>query len=85
MQRDCLILFRSLTYAQRASHILERGGITATIRRAPQGLTDRGCTYSIRLRAQHLGRALALLKQRGLEHGKVFQMSEGGVWQEVLA
>lgn len=83
MQQDCLILFRSLTYAQRAAHALERSGFTATIRKAPPGLTDRGCTYSVRIRARNLSRALTLLQQRGLEHGKVFVSAPDGGWQEV--
>ena len=83
MPQDCLILFRSLTYAQRAAHLLERSGMTATVRKAPQGLTDRGCTYCVRLRANRLSSALTLLKQRGLEHGMVFLSREDDSWQEV--
>ena len=83
MRQDCLILFRSLTFAQRAAHILERNGITATVRKAPQGLTDRGCSYCVRLRAGRLSGALTLLAQRGLEHGKVFLLREDGNYQEV--
>ena len=83
MRQDCLILFRSLTFGQRAAHLLERGGITATVRKAPQGLTDRGCTYCVRLRANRLSTALTLLEQRGMEHGKVFLAREDGGWQEV--
>ena len=80
MRQDCLILFRSLTFAQRAAHALERAGVAATVRKAPQGLTDRGCTYCVRLR---LSGALTLLEQRGMEHGKVFLSREDGGWQEV--
>ena len=80
-----LILCRSLTYAQRAAKTLERAGVTATVRKAPQGLTDRGCTYCVRLRANRIGAALALLEQRGMEHGRVFTAREDGGWQEVRA
>ena len=85
MRQDGLILFRSLTFAQRAAHVLERGGFTATVRKAPQGLTDRGCTYCVRLRAEKMRAALALLDQRGMEHGRVFIAREDGGWQEVRA
>ena len=83
MRQDGLILFRSLTFAQRAAHVLERGGFTATVRKAPQGLTDRGCSYCVRLRAGRLSGALTLLAQRGMEHGKVFLLREDGNYQEV--
>ena len=36
MQRYCLIMCRSLTYAQRSSQVLERAGITATVLKAFQ-------------------------------------------------
>lgn len=85
MRQDGLILFRSLTFAQRAAHVLERGGFTATVRKAPQGLTDRGCTYCVRLRAEKMRAALALLEQRGMEHGRVFVSRDDGGWQEVRA
>ena len=67
MRQDGLILFRSLTFAQRAAHFLE------------------GCTYCVRLRANRIGAALALLEQRGMEHGRVFTAREDGGWQEVRA
>ena len=68
MRQDGLILFRTLTFAQRPAHFLERGGFTATVRKAPQGLTDRGCTYCVRLRANRISAALALLEQIGRAH-----------------
>ena len=83
MRQDCLIMFRSLTYAQRAAHRLERSGVTAGVRRAPPGLTDRGCAYCVRLRANRLVASLSLLEKHGLEHGKVFVQREDGSWQEV--
>lgn len=83
MRQDCLILFRSLTYAQRAARLLERGGITATVRRAPQGLTDRGCTYSVRVRDSRRAEALALLERQGAEHGRVFLIGADGEAREV--
>lgn len=83
MQQDCLIMFRSLTYAQRAAHLLERAGVTATVRKAPPGLTDRGCTYCVRIRSGRLDSALALLEQRGISRGKVFLLRAEGGYQEV--
>lgn len=47
MQRYCLIMCRSLTYAQRSSQVLERAGITATVLKAPQSVSKTGCTYCV--------------------------------------
>ena len=63
-----IIMCRSLTYAQRASSALERAGITATISRAPQELTNRGCGY---------------LARAGIPHGRLFRAEPGGGYTEV--
>lgn len=61
MQRYCLILCRSLTYAQRSSRVLERAGITAVVRKAPLSVSKTGCTYCVKLKETQLERALLLL------------------------
>ena len=73
-----LILCRSLTYAQRAAKTLERAGVTATVRKAPQGASDRGCTYAVKLRSASLDRALQLLKEAGVPYGKRFHIQPDG-------
>ena len=80
-----LILCRSLTYAQRAAKTLERAGVTATVRKAPQGASDRGCTYAVKLRSASLDRALQLLKEAGIPYGKRFHIQPDGSLQEVEA
>ena len=80
-----LILCRSLTYAQRAAKTLERAGVTATVRKAPQGASDRGCTYAVKLRSASLDRALQLLKETGIPYGKRFHIQPDGSLQEVEA
>ncbi len=80
-----LILCRSLTYAQRAARMLERAGITATVRRAPQGASDRGCTYALKLRSSALARAVEILKNAGIPLGRQFHIAEDGSLREVEA
>ena len=78
-----LILCRSLTYAQRAAKMLEREGVTATVRKAPQGASDRGCTYAVKLRASSLAHAVQLLNRAGLPYGKRFHIEPDGSLREV--
>lgn len=85
MQRSCLILFRSLTYAQRGRLVLERSGITATVRKAPAAVTDRGCAYGLKLRTDRLSQALTALKTAGADHGRVFEYQPDGTLREVRA
>ena len=79
MQRYCLIMCRSLTYAQRSSQVLERAGITATVLKAPQSVSKTGCTYCVKLYESRLVRALALLDRAAIRRGKVYRLLDAGV------
>ena len=72
-----LIMFRSLTYAQRAARSLQRRGIPAEITKAPQGTTDRGCTYCLRVADQRLYASLNALQNDRIEHGRILQQNNG--------
>ena len=76
MQRYCLILCRSLTYAQRSSRALERAGITAVVRKAPLSVSKTGCTYCVKLKETQLERA-------AIQRGKIYRLLEDGTYQEV--
>lgn len=80
-----LILCRSLTYAQRSARTLERAGITATVRKAPQGASDRGCTYAVKVRRDALHRAEQILNNAGVPYGKRFDLLPDGALREVEA
>ena len=80
-----LILCRSLTYAQRAARTLERAGVTATVRKAPQGASDRGCMYAVKLRTTSLQRAVRILRDAAVPFGKQYHLLEDGTLQEVEA
>ena len=78
-----LIMCRSLTYAQRAVRELERSGITGVITKAPQSITDMGCAYCIKVSENRLMVSLQVLRQAGIDRGRVFQMEPNGSCREV--
>lgn len=82
MQRY-LIMCRSLTYAQRANSALERAGITASISRAPQGLTGNGCGYCIRVAERYFQSALNVLNRANAAYGKLYRAELDGRYVEV--
>lgn len=82
MQRY-LIMCRSLTYAQRANSALERAGITASISRAPQGLTGSGCGYCVRVADNRFHSALGVLERSNVPYGKLFRAEPDGRYVEV--
>ena len=78
-----LLLCRSITYAQRMSRALERSGITSRFFRPPMGLTDRGCSYAVRVGERDLPAALERLRAEGLMPMRVFYTDGGGAFSEV--
>ena len=83
MQRYCLILCRSLTYAQRSSRVLERAGITAAVLKASQSDSKTGCTYCVKLKESQQERALPLLDRAAIRRGKIYRLLDDGTYQEV--
>ena len=66
-----LIVCRSVTQAQRAGRLLASYGITNQVFRSPAGLTERGCSYSVRVRAELLDRSMGILRANRIDPVKV--------------
>ena len=77
-----IILCRSLTQAQRAQRALQRGGVFSSVTKAPQSANPGGCTYGVKVGARSTDRALALLREQGIETGAVYQMDARGEIRE---
>lgn len=78
-----LLLYRSLTRTQRASNMLDRGGISNRIVRVPGEIASEGCANGIRLGQGTLHGALTLLKSAGMEPRKVFVTAGDDRYEEV--
>jgi len=79
----CLLMCRSLTYAQKAQRKLENAGIGAGILRAPKELSERGCAYCVSVSVRNGERAAGILRDAGLLYGKVYLQHDGGKTEEV--
>ena len=79
---SAIILFRSLTYAQRGVYTLRAQGIPATVVKAPPETTDRGCTYAAGVSYRSLRRALSVLDSRDVSHGRAFVPGPEGLYRE---
>lgn len=71
-----LILCRSLTYAQRTAHALERSGIAGYVMRAPRDISSEGCSYCVKIAENWLDKALVVLQKSGLSPKQVFILRE---------
>ena len=78
-----LILYRSVTQAQMAARALARAGIVNQIQRTPAGLTERGCSYSVRVPERYIRPAVERLRAAGPAYYKIFRGS-GGDYSEVF-
>ena len=76
-----LIMCRSLTYAQRVSNALERAGISAL--RSPSEISPTGCSYSVKIAARNLARALTILNGARLPYLGVYVNTAGYGYREV--
>ena len=72
-----LIVYRSVTQAQLAGRILNGAGIVYQIQRTPAGLTERGCSYSVRVPERYIRRALDRLQDARPAFYKIFQSIDG--------
>ena len=80
-----LIVCRSVTQAQRAGYLLSAAGITNRIFRSPVGLTERGCSYSVRIGEPYLARAMEILRQNSLQPVKRFLHRDGQYFEVALS
>lgn len=72
------ITFRSVTAAQRGEQALNKAGMRANLMRTPKWMEAQGCGYSLRLRAEDVEPAVAILRGKGIPFRRVYiQIAEG--------
>ncbi len=79
-----LLLCRSITHAQRMSAALERVGVRGRITRPPVGLTNKGCSYALRIGAAYYDRAMRELAAAQMLPERVFFVSDDGAYREIF-
>ena len=78
-----LLLSRSITHAQRMGLKLEQMGVSNRIIRPPLGLTDKGCSYALRIAEAHFPAAMRQLEAFGLLPVRVFYAPGDGASREI--
>ncbi|OLA43252.1 MAG: hypothetical protein BHW36_03215 [Firmicutes bacterium CAG:24053_14] len=79
-----VFMCRSLTYAQSAARVLEKNAISASVKKAPTGLSGSGCSYSVSVSYIKGTAAAGVLRREGLLQGKVFLRHDDGSHTEVI-
>lgn len=79
-----VFMCRSLTYAQSAARVLGKNAISASVKKAPTGLSGSGCSYSVSVSYIKGTAAAGVLRREGLLQGKVFLRHDDGSHTEMI-
>ena len=79
-----VFMCRSLTYAQSAARVLEKNAISASVKKAPTGLSGSRCSYRVSVSYIKGTAAAGVLRREGLLQGKVFLRHDDGSHTEVI-
>ena len=77
----CLIVFKSITHAQKAYQILSKRGILAQLIRAPTHLGQGSCGYALKVSREDCGKLSKMLS--GCDAGGFYKLSPSGAVLEV--
>gem|GEM_PF-2230944 len=72
-----LFTYAALTKAQKAALALKRGGIMASVIRAPGVLGAEGCAYAVRALTDDTEGAMRLLRAAGASPRRLYYPDEG--------
>ncbi len=64
--------------------MLEKNAISASVKKAPTGLSGSGCSYSVSVSYMKGTAAAGVLRREGLLQGKVFLRRDDGSYTEVV-
>ena len=81
---NCLIIFKSLTFAQSALQTLKRSGIGGSIIKPPVSLGQGSCSHGVQVREIDLGRARKALSSMSMSILGVYQQLPQGRYREIL-
>ncbi len=82
MKNPSLMIFRSVTYAQRAGRVLEKQGITTYMLRSQAILGGGSCSYALKVAPRELERSLEILHQCEIPVNGVYVLDQWGHYQK---
>lgn len=72
-----LVIFQSITYAQRGANVLSGAGITSWLIRAPAELNGGSCGYALKIRTASPQRIADILRKSGISYRQIFNTDTG--------
>ncbi len=80
---SCLIVFKSITYAQNAQGLFGRNGILSDMVRPPLQLGKGSCSYGVKMNKTDLYRACQLMLQTHTKVAGMYVITPRGEYEEV--
>ena len=68
---QCLLLYNSLTSAQRALRVLQSNRIQAVLSKPPRDMAASSCSHSVNIYASDMGAAMMILRNKNLSPDRV--------------
>ncbi len=72
--QNIIVVYKSITVANRAKRLLEKEKIKASVILLPQSFNIKGCSYSVKIKAAD--------KERMLEISERFKLKIRGIFEE---
>ncbi|MBQ2865517.1 MAG: DUF3343 domain-containing protein [Clostridia bacterium] len=79
---SCLIIFKSITYAQNANRLLGRNGINSYLIRKPSAIIANSCGYALKINCPDIERAKVLMGKSGINYISCWRY-KGNNWYEI--
>ena len=76
-----VIIFKSVTYAQRAERLLAKNGIVSNVMKAPFGKNSGACAYAVRINDKNIVKALGIIKESGLSYTDIMIKQADGSYR----
>lgn len=74
----CLIITKSITYAQRVKVLLDRHGYRSAIVKVPKSIEGGSCGYAVGIDHDALAHILMILRENRFPPFKIYVSFEGG-------
>ncbi|MDR0405572.1 MAG: DUF3343 domain-containing protein [Clostridiales bacterium] len=78
-----LIVYSSVTFANRIKNHFQNDGDYIVVLHTPAGLSEGGCSYSVKVKPAKVGQVLRASGEYGFKIKGVFRQTEEGAYAEV--
>ena len=78
-----VIIFKSVTYAQRAERILAKNGIVSNVMKAPFGKNAGSCAFGVRISDKNIVKAIGIIKESGLSYTDIMIKQADGTYRRL--